>query len=310
MWGGGMNIRKYLQSKGIKISDISSACNIPYATLYGGFENPDSIKLINLKKISEYLDLSMDELYVLFQDSSSNLFSILLDQKRSKLKGNIYHFTQIAFAYNTNRIEGSKLTEDETRFIFETNTLISNGQSSSIDDVVETANHFYLFDIMLEEANHILTESMIKKYHEILKNGTIDARKDWFNVGKYKSLPNEVGGKDTVKPEEVSKKMKKLISWYNSLDEIDFNEILEFHYRFESIHPFQDGNGRIGRVIMFKEFLKHDIMPFIIEDECKAFYYRGLSKFENEKGYLRETCLSMQDRYKVVVDKYVGSLLS
>ena len=304
-----MDIRRYIQNNGIKIADISKACGIPYATLHGGFNNPDSIRLTNLKKIADFLNISMDELYKILQSTKSTVLSVLLDQKRSKLKGSIYHFTQIGFAYNTNRIEGSRLTEDETRYIYETNTLIGVKQSIRIDDIVEMANHFYLFDIMLEEADSLLTQQMIKKYHEILKNGTVDARKDWFQVGEYKSLPNEVGGKDTVNPENVSKEMNKLLAWYNAISKITIEEILEFHYRFESIHPFQDGNGRIGRVLMFKELLKNDITPFIIEDESKAFYYRGLSEFENERGYLRDTCLSMQDRYRVVLDKYIGSLL-
>ena len=308
--GKRMDIRRYLQNRGIKIADISKACGIPYATLHGGFDNPSSIKSDNLKKIADFLRISMDELYGMLRSVKSTILSILLDQKRSKLKGSIYHFTQIGFAYNTNRIEGGRLTEDETRYIFETNTLISGKQSNRVDDIVEMANHFYLFDIMLEEAESMLTELMIKKYHEILKNGTVDARKDWFKVGEYKSLPNEVGGKDTAKPENVSKEMKKLLTWYNALSEITIEEILEFHYRFELIHPFQDGNGRIGRIIMFKELLKNNIIPFIIEDESKAFYYRGLSEFESERGYLRDTCLSMQDLYKAIVDKYVGSLLS
>jgi len=305
-----MDIRKYLHQKGIKIADISKACGIPYATLHGGLDNPSSIRSGNLRKIADFLTVSMDELYDMLKHFEPTVLSILLDQKRTKLKGNIYHITQIGFAYNTNRIEGSRLSEDETRYIYETNTLIGDKQSNRVDDVVETANHFYLFDLMLEDAMTIITEKMIKKYHEILKNGTADARKDWFQVGDYKVLPNEVGGKETAKPEDVSKEMKKLLTWYNTLSEITVEEILEFHYRFETIHPFQDGNGRIGRILMFKELLKNNIVPFIIEDESKAFYYRGLSEFESERGYLRDTCMTMQDRYQVLVDKYIGSLMN
>ena len=304
-----MDIRKYLHQKGIRLADISKACGIPYATLHGGLDNPDSIRSGNLRKISDFLRISMDELYGMLGQNKPTILSILLDQKRAKLKGNIYHITQIGFAYNTNRIEGSRLSEDETRYIFETNTLIGEKQSSRVDDVVETANHFYLFDLMLEDSMSMITEQMIKKYHEILKNGTTDARKDWFQVGEYKTLPNEVGGKETTKPEDVSNEMKKLLAWYNALSEISVEEIIEFHYKFEAIHPFQDGNGRIGRILMFKELLKNDKVPFIIEDESKAFYYRGLSEFENERGYLIDTCLAMQDRYEVLVDKYIGSLL-
>ncbi|MEA3423559.1 MAG: Fic family protein [Bacillota bacterium] len=304
-----MNIREFLEIRGIKISNISKSCNIPYATLHDGFDNPDSIKVANLKKISDYLDLSMDELYSLLSFKKNNLLSILLDQKKSNLKGNIYHYTQIKFTYNTNRIEGSKLTEEETRYIFETNTLFQDKTTTNVDDVVETANHFYLFDIMLNHAGDMLTESMIKRFHEILKNGTEDSRKNWFKVGEYKSLPNEVGGEETTPPAEVGKEIKNLLNWHQSISEITLDTILEFHYRFESIHPFQDGNGRIGRIIMFKECLKNNIIPFIIEDEFKAFYYRGLSEYTREKGYLNDTCLMMQDKYIDIVDKYVGALL-
>ncbi|MCK5763007.1 MAG: Fic family protein [Clostridiales bacterium] len=304
-----MNIRDFIEKKGIKISDISKSCNMPYTTLHDGFDNPDSIKATNLKKISDYLGLSMDELYKLLSFKNNSLLSILIDQKKSNLKGNIYHYTQIKFSYNTNRIEGSKLTEEETRYIFETNTLFQDKTIVNVDDIIETANHFYLFDVMLDNADDMLTESMIKKFHGILKNGTEDSRKDWFEIGDYKSLPNEVEGKKTTPPTEVSKEIKKMLNWYQSIPEITLDTILEFHYRFESIHPFHDGNGRIGRIIMFKECLRNSIIPFIIEDELKAFYYRGLSEYTREKGYLNDTCLMMQDKYKIVIDKYVGPLL-
>lgn len=305
-----MNINEYLKNRNIKISDISKYCNIPYATIHGGFDNPDSIKTANLKKIADFLEIGMDELYDLLQPDETSLLTVLLDQKRSKLKGNIYHYTQIKFTYNSNRIEGSKLSEEETRYIFETNTLFSEGKVvENIDDIVETSNHFYLFDIMLEEVKKPLTEDLIKRNHGVLKNGTADARKEWFNVGEYKKLPNEVGGKETTKPEDVSREIKRLLEWYNGLLVVSFDDLLEFHYRFESIHPFQDGNGRIGRLIMFRECLKHDIVPFIIEDEYKLFYYRGLSEYESEKGYLRDTCLSMQDRYEEVIRRFLGDML-
>ncbi|WP_293721379.1 Fic family protein [uncultured Cetobacterium sp.] len=242
---------------------------------------------------------------MLSQKKEKTLAQILKEQKDMKLKGNLYHFTQIKFAYNTNRIEGSRLSEDETRFIFETNTLIPNGNSQNVDDVVETANHFGLFDALLDRVDYILSEDLIKDYHKILKSGTEDSRKDWFNVGEYKTLPNEVGGQETTKPKDVEKEMRKLLINYNSLDEIKLKDIIEFHYRFEKIHPFQDGNGRVGRAIMFKECLRNNVVPFIIEDSFKAFYYRGLSKYEEEKGFLEETCLAMQDNYKEVIKRFL-----
>lgn len=303
-----MEFKKILEDKGINIAELSKACDIPYATLYNGIQKPNSIKAENLKKISDYLNITMDQLYnMLYEVQNNKLLINLLDQMKCKLKGNLYHYTQISFAYNTNRIEGSKLSEDETRYIFETNTLLHENPSTNINDIVETANHFYLFDIMLSEVNEILTQKLIKKYHNVLKNGTSDSRLDWFNVGDYKKLANEVGGKDTVSPEKVSSEMKKLLNWYNSISNIELNDIIEFHYRFECIHPFQDGNGRIGRIIMFKECLKNNIIPFIIEDNYKAFYYRGLSEYKREKGYLIDTCLSMQDIYKMKIIKYLGN---
>ena len=262
------------------------------------------------KKIADYFNLSMDEIFeMLNKEEIKTLGTVLLEQKRAKLKGNIYHHTQVNFTYNTNRIEGSKLSEDETRYIFETNTLIAEKPSTKVDDVIETANHFYLFDIMLEEYERPLSEELIKNYHRILKNGTSDSRLDWFKVGDYKALPNEVGGKETIAPKKVSSEIKKLFSWYSAKEEVKFDDVLEFHYRFESIHPFQDGNGRVGRVLMFKECLKHNIIPFIIEDEYKGLYYRGLYEYLNEKGYLRDTCLAMQDKYELLIKRFLGDLL-
>lgn len=300
-----MSFMKYLKLKNMTLRELAIACDIPYATLYNNVEKPESIKAGNLRKISSYLEITMEELFLIMLDKGESLLKVLLEQKESKLTGSIYHFTQVGFAYNTNRIEGSKLTEDETRYIFETNTLINGKGSNNVDDVIETANHFYLFDVMLGEATELLTEKMIKKYHRILKNGTTDARKDWFNIGEYKKLPNEVGGKETTNPKDVAIEIRKLLGWYNGLSEITIEEIIDFHYRFECIHPFQDGNGRVGRLIMFKECLKNNIIPFIIEDSKKAYYYRGLSKFNNEKSWLLDTCLSMQDKYKGVVTRFL-----
>lgn len=222
------------------------------------------------------------------------------------LKGNLYHITQIQFAYNSNHIEGSTLTEDETRLMYETNTLLTETtKSSKLDDIIEMSNHFYLFNYMIDKAEESISENLIKEFHKILKRGTADERLEWFNVGDYKKLPNEVGGNSTSKPENVTKDIKKLLEWYNSVEKVTFEDILEFHYRFESIHPFQDGNGRVGRIIIFKECLKNNIIPFIILDEYKAFYYRGLNKYKTEKGYLKDTCLTMQDKYKELINKLI-----
>ena len=241
----------------------------------------------------------------------NNILNILREQKEMRLKGNLYHITQINFAYNTNHIEGSTLTEEQTRYIYETNTLVlENGNDkANVDDIIETANHFKLVDYMLDVADKTLTSDMIKEFHKILKTGTSDERKSWFNVGEYKKLENEVAGQETIKPEDVENAMTELLNKYNSLDKVRFDDIVKFHKDFESIHPFQDGNGRIGRIIMFKECLKNNITPFIILDKDKMYYYRGLKEFDTEKGYLIDTCLNAQDQYQALVDKFIGNNL-
>ena len=232
------------------------------------------------------------------------LLDILKEQKASKYSGGIYHKTQIELTYNSNHIEGSRLTHDQTRYIFETNTIGVEKEVLNVDDVIETVNHFHCIDIIIDSARAVLTEKFIKDLHFILKNGTSDSRKDWFAVGDYKKLPNEVGGMDTALPEEVADKMKALLTEYNAKDAKTFEDILDFHVKFERIHPFQDGNGRIGRLIMFKECLKNNIVPFIVDDNLKMFYYRGLKEWDNEKGYLTDTCLAAQDKYKAYLDYF------
>lgn len=232
------------------------------------------------------------------------LLDILKEQKASKYSGGIYHKTQIELTYNSNHIEGSRLTHDQTRYIFETNTIGVEKEVLNVDDVIETVNHFHCIDIIINSARAVLTEKFIKDLHFILKNGTSDSRKDWFAVGDYKKLPNEVGGMDTTIPEEVADKMKILLMEYNAKDAKTFEDILDFHVKFERIHPFQDGNGRIGRLIMFKECLKNNIVPFIVDDNLKMFYYRGLKEWDNEKGYLTDTCLAAQDKYKAYLDYF------
>lgn len=237
-------------------------------------------------------------------ETQSTLLSFLKREKEASLKGGIYHKIQIDLTYNSNHIEGSKLTHDQTRFIFETKTLGITDKAVKVDDVIETVNHFRCIDLIIDGANTNLSEGFIKQLHYILKTGTTDSQKSWFKVGDYKMLENEVGGSETTKPADVSQKMKSLLAQYNSKTEIGLDDILDFHVQFESIHPFQDGNGRIGRLIMFKECLKYNIVPFIITDELKMFYYRGIKEWKNERGYLRDTCLTAQDAMKVNLDYF------
>lgn len=232
------------------------------------------------------------------------LLDILREQKEGKYSGGIYHRTQIDLTYNSNHMEGSRLTRNQTRYIFETNTVGVENEVLNVDDVIETVNHFRCIDLVIDHADDILSEKFIKELHLTLKNGTSDSRKDWFAVGKYKKIPNEVGGMDTALPEEVADKMKTLLKEYNIIKEKTLEDILDFHVKFERIHPFQDGNGRVGRLIMFKECLKHNIVPFIIEDNLKLFYYRGLKEWDNEKGYLTDTCLTAQDKYKTYLNYF------
>lgn len=234
----------------------------------------------------------------------SPLLSILREQKNMKLKGGIYHRTQIDLTYNSNHIEGSRLSHEQTRFIFETNTIGITDQSVRVDDIIETTNHFRCIDLIIEQADEKLTEEFIKKLHLILKSGTSDSTKDWFMVGDYKRFPNEVGGIDTYEPKMVHKEMVRLLNEYNAKKEKKLEDIIDFHQRFESIHPFQDGNGRVGRLIMFKECLSNGIVPFIITDELKMFYYRGLHEWNHIKGYLMDTCLTAQDFYKRLLDYF------
>ena len=227
-----------------------------------------------------------------------NLLERLRTEKKSALKGGIYHKIQIELTYNSNHIEGSGLTHDQTRYIFETNTIGAENDALNVDDIIETANHFKCIDMIIDNATYKLTEKFIKELHFTLKSGTSDSRKDWFNVGDYKKLSNEVGGKETASPETVAQKIKELLKSYNQNNEHTLKEIIDFHYQFEALHPFQDGNGRVGRLIMFKECLKNNIVPFIIDESLKMFYYRGLSEWKKEKGYLTDTCLSAQDNLK------------
>lgn len=232
------------------------------------------------------------------------LLEILQHEKAARYSGGIYHKTQIEMTYNSNHIEGSRLTHDQTRYIFETNTIGVTGEAVNVDDVIETANHFRCIDFIIEHAKSALTEKMINELHLMLKTGTSDARQEWFAVGAYKKMPNEVGGMATAMPEDVAAEMQALLAAYSAKKAKTLEDILDFHVRFERIHPFQDGNGRVGRLIMFKECLKYSIVPFIIEDNLKMFYYRGLKEWGRENGYLTDTCLTAQDRYKAYLDYF------
>lgn len=308
----GEKIKLYRENKNMTQSEIADILGVKSATISKYEAGTLEPNIESLKKLAKLFDVSIDELLKEddFDISKINVLEVLREQKNMKLKGNLYHNTQITFAYNTNHIEGSKLTEDQTRYIYETNTLLTEKDSiTDIDDVLETANHFKLVDYMLDIADEKLTEKMIKEFHKILKEGTSDSRKNCFVLGDYKRLANEVGGLKTTDPKNVEKDIKKLLEWYGALNQITINEIIEFHAKFEKIHPFQDGNGRVGRIIAFKECLKNNIVPFIILDKEKLFYYRGLNKYQTNKGkgYLIDTCLNAQDQYIEMIKYYIGN---
>lgn len=294
---------KILQEKGIKKTELLKKLKLSSATIAKLSKN-EFVSLEVLEKICQCLNCNIEDIFEFVQEAKSPLLKQLIEEKGIKLKGGIYHQIQINFAYNSNHIEGSRLSEDQTRYIYETHSIISNKEETiSINDVNETLNHFRCFDYILENVN-ILTEELIKEIHKILKTNTLDSLQDWFKVGEYKLRPNTVGGKRTTPPSKVKGEMKKLLKEYNEKENITFDDIIEFHYNFESIHPFQDGNGRVGRLIMFKECLRNNIVPFIIDEKYKAFYYRGLKEFEYEKGYLIDTCLSAQDKFKELLDYF------
>ena len=264
----GEKIKLYRENKNMTQNEIAEILGVKPATISKYETGILEPSIESIKKLAETFEITIDELLKEEDDfdiAKINILEVLREQKNMKLKGNLYHNTQITFAYNTNHIEGSKLTEDQTRYIYETNTLLAEKDSiTDLDDVLETSNHFKLVDYMLDIADKKLTEKMIKEFHKILKEGTSDSRKDWFAVGDYKKLPNEVGGLKTTDPKYVERDMKKLLEWYESLKKVTIYEIIEFHAKFEKIHPFQDGNGRVGRMIMFRECLYNDIMPFYI----------------------------------------------
>lgn len=240
----------------------------------------------------------------------NKLTSFLIDEQQAHRKGGLYHKTQVQLAYNSNRIEGSKLTEEQTRYIFETRTIgFKDQEAVPVDDIIETTNHFVAFDYLLRTIDEPLTDQMIKEFHRILKTGTADALKSYFNVGDWKKLANEVGGQETSKPADVASEMQKLHQWYESQPEVTIHTLAEYHWRFERIHPFQDGNGRVGRLILFRECLRHSVMPFVIDNDHKLFYYRGLSEFPHTPGFLVGTMQSAQDVYETWIKYFNEELL-
>ena len=306
----GNKIKQYRELNKMTQKDIAEVLGVEPGTISKYESGMIEPNIESIKKLAETFKITIDELLKdeeKFDVSKVDVLKALREQKEMKLKGNLYHQTQVSFAYNTNHIEGSTLTEDQTRYIFETNTILFEGDTvAKVDDILETANHFKLVDYMLDVADKKLTETMIKEFHKILKDGTSDSRVEWFSVGEYKQKANTIGnGIKTTSPNNVEKEMSKLMDWYNSLKQVTAKEIIEFHNRFESIHPFQDGNGRIGRIIMFKECLKNNIIPFIIQDADKLFYYRGLKEYKSEKGYLSDTCLNAQDQYIKMIEYYL-----
>ena len=287
-----ISVKEWAEAHGVSERTARNYCakgKIPDAYLVGKTWNiPVDAELYNKKN----------------ETTTSPLLMALREQKAGKTKGGIYHRVQIDLTYNSNHIEGSRLTHDQTRYIFETNTIGITDGTVNVDDIIETSNHFRAIDYIMEETSIKLTESYIKHLHFLLKSGTSDERKNWFKVGDYKKLPNEVGGNDTTPPENVHKEMKALLKEYNAKKHPTLEDIIDFHQRFEAIHPFQDGNGRVGRLIMFRECLRLGHVPFIITDELKMFYYNGLHNWPRIKGYLMDTCLTAQDNFKILLAKF------
>lgn len=294
-------LNRLLKAKNMKKSELTRELGISSRTIAKigkGERLADHVIL----RLCDFLGCKKEDIFV--QICDNKVLQALREEKNAKISGGIYHETQVRLTYNSNRIEGSKLSEDQTRLIFETNT-IGAEEGIPVDDIIETANHFRAIDYIIDCAEEPLTERIIKELHRLLKTGTKDSHLSWFNVGEYKSKPNVVGGKETTTPSKVPEAMKKLVDAYSRMTDVSFEDIIKFHHDFEKIHPFQDGNGRVGRLIAFKEALRFDIVPFIIEDSKKMFYYRGLKEWNNEKGFLIETCLDGQDTYKALL-RYFG----
>lgn len=293
-------LNQILKERGLTKSEISKQLGISSRTL-AKISRGEKLSRIVLQKIADYLTCSPE---VLCREVSDNpVLQTLREEKEAKLSGGLYHELQVRMTYNSNHIEGSRLSADQTRMIFETNTL-DVGDGVSVDDVLETVHHFRAIDYVIDVADEPLTEEIIKKLHYILKHDTKDSTLSWFAVGDYKKRANVVGGQETAKPKDVAAKMQQLLNTYNALSNVTVEDIIAFHAEFEHIHPFQDGNGRVGRLIALKECLRHNVVPFIIEDSKKAFYYRGLAQWDTEKGFLIDTCLDGQDTFQRLLDLF------
>ena len=292
----GLNER--LRAKAVNKSDLTKILGISSRTI-AKIAKGEKISARTMAKIAAFLDCDPDALYREISDNT--ILQILRDEKEARLSGGLYHELQVRMTYNSNHIEGSRLSEDQTRLIFETNT-IDVGDGVSVDDILETVHHFRAIDYVIDVAEEELSEEIIKHLHYILKHDTADSRLSWFAVGEYKKRANMVGGRETVKPKDVPEKMKDLLEAYHAKKEITINDVIALHADFEYIHPFQDGNGRVGRLISLKECLRYNIVPFIIEDAKKAFYYRGLSEWKHEKGWLTDTCLDGQDTFQRLME--------
>lgn len=286
-----------LKTKNMKKSELAAKLGISSRTIAKigrGEKLADSV----IARLCDFFACKKEDIFSELCDNE--ILQVLREEKSAELGGRLYHETQVRLTYNSNRIEGSKLSEEQTRLIFETNT-IGAEEGVFVDDIIETANHFRAVDYIIDHAEESLTEDIVKELHRILKSGTKDSRLSWFNVGEYKARANVVGGDETTPPSKVAGEMKKLLEAYSKLREVRFEDIVKFHHDFEKIHPFQDGNGRVGRLIAFKECLRFNIVPFIIENGKKLFYYRGLKEWDREKGFLIETCLDGQDTYKALL---------
>lgn len=289
---------KKLKSKQITKTDLVGLIGISSRTI-ARIGRGEKLSKRTIQRIADYLECDSQELFK--EVSDNHILQIIRDEKEAKISGGLYHELQVRMTYNSNHIEGSRLSEDQTRYIFETNT-INAPDGVPVDDIIETVHHFQAIDYVIDHCEEVLSEEIIKELHYILKHDTSDARLSWFAVGEYKTRANLIGGKETVRPEAVSEKMKQLLSDYNRKQNITIHDIIEFHAEFEMIHPFQDGNGRVGRLICLKECLRHNIIPFIIEDSKKLYYYRGLSMWHQERGWLMDTCLDGQDTFKSLLD--------
>ena len=291
-------LEEKLRERGITRSDLTKELGISSRTI-AKIGRGEKLSRVVMEKLCGYFSCTVGELCCEISDNP--ILQTLREEKDAKISGGLYHELQVHMTYNSNHIEGSRLTEDQTRLIFETNTLDA-GDGVPVDDIFETVHHFRAIDYVIDCADNVLTEEIIKKLHEILKRDTKDASLDWFAVGEYKKRPNVVGGHETVKPKDVPFHMKALLDGYNAKREVTIHDVIAFHAEFEKIHPFQDGNGRVGRLIALKECLRHSIVPFLIEDIKKAFYYRGLSEWDNERGWLTDTCLDGQDTFRRLLD--------